>query len=62
MILGTIMTSMFSEDTRGLGCILDGTKFGFGLISSESRMRNHESLSRGMQVIIERKSRKLKVH
>ena len=47
------MISMLSEDTLELGCILGGTKLGFGLISSESRMRNHESLSRGMQEIIE---------
>lgn len=41
----------------GIRCILDGTKIWilFSLLSSESRMRNHEGLSRGMQVIKERK-------
>lgn len=56
------MVSMFYEDYTGIRMLFDGTKFGFGLSSSEeSRMRDRESLTRGTKVIME-KSMKLKVH
>lgn len=50
------MVSMFYEDYTGIRMLFDGTKFGFGLSSSEeSRMRDRESLTRGTKVIMEKK-------